>query len=72
LIEGVGKQSRRNKGRVLTAAGKKPVGKLLLTICQPVVGSCPYLGEWWGQRCHTQASDVGYVANIVAKYEQRV
>jgi hypothetical protein len=43
----------------------------LLTTCQPIVGTCPNLGEWWGQRCHTQASDVGYLADIVAKFEYR-
>jgi hypothetical protein len=50
---------------------KKPECRELLTICHPVVGSCPNLREWWGQMYHIQASDVGYLIDIVAKFGPR-
>jgi hypothetical protein len=70
LIE-VAKQSRRSKGRVLKGAGKRPECRGFLTICQPIVGSCPDLGEEWSQKCYAQASDAGCLADTVAKLEQR-
>jgi hypothetical protein len=71
LIGEVGKQNRRSKERVLNRARKRPEHRGLLTICQPIVGSCPNLGEWWGQRCHTQTHHVCYLIDIVVKFGQR-
>jgi hypothetical protein len=59
------------KGGSQTKQEKKPEHREHLTICKPTVGSCPNLREWWSQKCYIQASDVGYLTDIVAKFGKR-